>query len=106
MRKPAGGWNMPSSAAGPACGDWYCAIRRCSLSDHPRALRALIGVAMRIGIPVHDGVDLLDVAGPIEMFTWVPESAGIEPVVISQNGGPLTSLSGLTFNAQISFADA
>jgi transcriptional regulator GlxA family with amidase domain len=61
---------------------------------------------MRIGIPVYDGVDLLDVAGPIEMFTWVPESAGFEPVVISQNGGPVTSLNGLTFNAHSSFSDA
>ena len=25
---------------------------------------------MKIGIPVYDGVDMLDVAGPFEMFDW------------------------------------
>ena len=27
---------------------------------------------MIIGIPVYQGVNLLDVAGPYEMFSWIP----------------------------------
>jgi len=34
---------------------------------------------MRVAIPVSDGVDLVDVSGPIEIFTWVRGSAGKEP---------------------------
>jgi putative intracellular protease/amidase len=61
---------------------------------------------MRIGIPVSNGVDLLDVAGPIEMFTWAGRSPLLEPVVISVDGGAVTSLNGLKFDAHLSFADA
>jgi transcriptional regulator GlxA family with amidase domain len=32
-----------------------------------------------IGIPLYDGVDLLDFAGPLEMFGWVNTAAHIEP---------------------------
>jgi len=28
-------------------------------------------MTLKLGIPVYDGVDLLDVAGPYEMFQWV-----------------------------------
>jgi transcriptional regulator GlxA family with amidase domain len=60
----------------------------------------------RIGIPVYEGVDLLDVAGPYEMFRWIPKAKGIEAIVISEDGGPVTTVNGLTFNAHRSFADA
>ena len=28
------------------------------------------GFVMKLGIPVYEGVNLLDVAGPLEMFYW------------------------------------
>lgn len=61
---------------------------------------------MRIAIPVHDGVDLLDVAGPLEMFSWVSEPVALEPFVVSADGKPVTSLNGLTFHAHHSFENA
>lgn len=60
---------------------------------------------MRIAIPVHDGVDLLDVAGPLEMFSWVQGPITLETVVISADGGPVTSLNGLKFHAHRGFDD-
>jgi cyclohexyl-isocyanide hydratase len=59
---------------------------------------------MIIGIPVYQKVDLLDVAGPYEMFNWAGN--GIEAVVISQDGGPVTTVNGFTFQARYSFANA
>lgn len=59
---------------------------------------------MIIGIPVYQGVDLLDVAGPYEMFGWVPEAEGLSAVILSEDGCPVTSLNGVTFEAQGSFA--
>jgi transcriptional regulator GlxA family with amidase domain len=61
---------------------------------------------MRVAIPVANGVDLLDVAGPIEMFSWAGGPIVIEPVVLSVDGNPVTSLNGLRFDAHRSFADA
>ncbi|UVO52952.1 DJ-1/PfpI family protein [Sphingomonas sp. SUN039] len=61
---------------------------------------------MKLGIPVYQGVNLLDVAGPLEMFYWV-ESAHdpLETVVVSEDGGPVTTINNITFNAQASFAE-
>jgi len=59
---------------------------------------------MKLGIPVYEGVDLLDVAGPYEMFHWVPPSKGLETVILSADGRPVTSVNGLRFEAQASFA--
>lgn len=42
---------------------------------------------MKLGIPVYDGVDLLDVAGPYEMFSWVGKE--LEAVIVSADGGPV-----------------
>ena len=44
---------------------------------------------MKLGIPVYDGVDLLDVAGPYEMFSWVGKE--LETVIISADDGPVRS---------------
>jgi putative intracellular protease/amidase len=59
---------------------------------------------MRLGIPVYEGVDLLDVAGPYEMFKWVNLSKGLESVILSEDGGPFTTLNNLRFHAHASFA--
>lgn len=59
---------------------------------------------MQLGIPVYDGVNLLDVAGPLEMFSWVDKKKGLETVLLSIDGRPVTSLNGVRFDAQASFA--
>lgn len=60
---------------------------------------------MIIGIPVFPNVDLLDVAGPYEMFNWTPGGA-VQAVIISEDGGPVTSINGVTFEAHFSFENA
>lgn len=51
----------------------------------------------RVGIVVFDGVTLLDVAGPMEVFTEANRVGGTayEPVTLSVTGGPVTSSTGL-----------
>jgi transcriptional regulator GlxA family with amidase domain len=58
---------------------------------------------MKLGIPVYQGVDLLDVAGPYEMFRWVPPKK-LKTVILSEDGGPVTSGNGMRFEAHSSFA--
>ena len=60
---------------------------------------------MKLGIPVYEGVNLLDVAGPYEMFNWVPPEKGLKTVVVSADGCPVTTLNGLRFDAHASFAE-
>jgi cyclohexyl-isocyanide hydratase len=59
---------------------------------------------VKLGIPVYKGVDLLDVAGPYEMFKWVDQSKGLNTVILSEDGGPVTSGNGVRFEAHSSFA--
>jgi transcriptional regulator GlxA family with amidase domain len=59
---------------------------------------------MKLGIPVYQGVNLLDVAGPLEMFSRAAESNDLQPVLVSSDGGPVTSMNGVRFEAQASFA--
>ena len=60
---------------------------------------------MKLGIPVYEGVNLLDVTGPYEMFNWVPAAKGLETVIVSTDGCPVTTMNGLRFEAQASFAE-
>lgn len=60
---------------------------------------------MIIGIPVYEEVDLLDVAGPYEMFTWVPEPK-FRTLIISADGRPVRTVNGLRFEADHSFDDS
>jgi transcriptional regulator GlxA family with amidase domain len=55
-----------------------------------------------IVIPVYEGVDLLDVTGPFEMFHW----AQIEVRLVAQTAGPVTCNGGLTLQVDTSFAGA
>ena len=60
---------------------------------------------MRLGIPVYEGVNLLDVAGPLEMFYWADqENNNLQTVLVSEDGGGVTSINGVHFKAQASFA--
>jgi cyclohexyl-isocyanide hydratase len=61
---------------------------------------------MKLGVPVYQRVDLLDVMGPVEMFYWAGHDGNpLETVLISEDGKGVTSLSGVTFEVQKSFAD-
>jgi cyclohexyl-isocyanide hydratase len=56
-------------------------------------------MALRICIPVYDRVNLLDVAGPMEMFSW----AGIETVLAAQSAGQLHFMTDLEFTVDRNF---
>jgi transcriptional regulator GlxA family with amidase domain len=59
---------------------------------------------MKLGIPIYQGVNLLDVAGPLEMFHWAAQSNDLQPVLVSSDGGAVTSMNGVRFEPQASFA--
>ena len=62
---------------------------------------------MIIGIPVYDGVDLLDVTGPYEMFNWVTAPGlTIEAVLVAETRREVTSRDGVTFRPHKSFRQA
>lgn len=61
---------------------------------------------MILGVPVYEGVNLLDVAGPWEMFNWVNPSLGLKTLVVSEQGCPVTTMNGIHFNADTSFSRA
>ena len=71
---------------------------------------------MKLGIPIYQGVNLLDVAGPLEMFYWAddelknqgrPESERLTSVLISEDGKTIVeSINGVKFMPQESFAQA
>jgi len=58
---------------------------------------------MKLGIPVYEGVNLLDVAGPYEMFKWV-DASKLETLIVSENACPVTSMNGVRFEPHASFA--
>jgi transcriptional regulator GlxA family with amidase domain len=62
---------------------------------------------MIIGIPVYEGVDLLDVTGPHEILEWMKDSdPSVEVRVIAECAGDVsTRAGGFTFKAPWSFAD-
>jgi transcriptional regulator GlxA family with amidase domain len=59
---------------------------------------------MKLGIPVYEGVNLLDVAGPLEMFYWASRSHALETVLVSSDGAGVTSMNGVRFEPHSSFA--
>jgi cyclohexyl-isocyanide hydratase len=63
-------------------------------------------MTMKLGIPVYEGVDLLDVAGPYEMFHWVDKSKGLETLIVSVDGKPVRTVNGFRFEAHADFAAA
>jgi cyclohexyl-isocyanide hydratase len=58
---------------------------------------------MNLGIPIYAGVNLLDVAGPYEMFNWVDKSKGLKTVILSANGGSVKTMNGIRLEAHGSF---
>ncbi len=71
---------------------------------------------MKLGIPIYQGVNLLDVAGPLEMFYWAddelkdegrPESERLTSALISEDGKTVVeSINGVKFMPHESFAQA
>jgi cyclohexyl-isocyanide hydratase len=59
---------------------------------------------MILGIPVYEGVDLLDVTGPFELFSWVDKSKGLTPILISEDGKPVRSGNGVFLGVHSSFS--
>jgi len=59
---------------------------------------------MKLGIPIYPGVNLLDVAGPLEMFYWAGKSNDLETVLVSSDGNAVTSVNGVSFKPNTSFA--
>jgi transcriptional regulator GlxA family with amidase domain len=58
----------------------------------------------KLGIPIYQDVNLLDVTGPLEMFHWVGEDQ-LKPVLVSEDGKGVTSINKVHFDAHASFAD-
>jgi cyclohexyl-isocyanide hydratase len=60
---------------------------------------------VKLGIPIYEGVNLLDVAGPLEMFYWVGQNHDdLQTILISEDGRAVTSINGVRFEAQASFS--
>jgi cyclohexyl-isocyanide hydratase len=59
---------------------------------------------MKLGIPIYQGVNLLDVAVPLEMFYWAGQDHPLETILVSEHGDGVTSLNGVCFDAQASFS--
>jgi transcriptional regulator GlxA family with amidase domain len=57
---------------------------------------------MDICIPVYDDVDMLDVAGPYEMFTW----GGLTVELVAETPGPIRFRKGFSFNVEKRFGEA
>jgi transcriptional regulator GlxA family with amidase domain len=59
---------------------------------------------MIIGIPVYEGVDLLDVMGPYEMFKWI-DAPGlqIDVLLVAETLRSVTTRDGVTFRPHKSF---
>ena len=57
---------------------------------------------MRIGIPVYDGVDVLDVTGPYELFGW----AGLDIELVAQTPGLIRCRGGLAIQVDLGFTGA
>lgn len=60
-----------------------------------------------IVIPVYNGVNLLDVVGPLEMFFWVDQGKDFRAITVSEDGEAVTSVNGISFLGaeKSSFAD-
>jgi transcriptional regulator GlxA family with amidase domain len=60
-------------------------------------------------IPVYPGVNLLDVAGPMEMFSWARSPSGdrlLDVQVVAETAGLITCGNGFTIYAEATFDDA
>src|SRR5262249_39650429 len=63
-----------------------------------------------VAIAIHEGVQVLDVAGPIDVFTetngFVTPGDGYDVRLVAANRGPCRTSSGIRISADFSFAEA
>jgi len=59
---------------------------------------------MIFGIPVYQGVDLLDVTAPHEVFKWMDPDLDLRLIAASRDE-PIVSRDGFSFNATHCFAE-
>ena len=57
---------------------------------------------MNVCIPVYNDVDMLDVTGPYEMFTW----GGLTVELVAAGPGPIRFRNGFYFFVDTSFSEA
>jgi transcriptional regulator GlxA family with amidase domain len=66
--------------------------------------------ACRVAIVIHDGVQALDVAGPLDVFkeanSYVAENCRYETVLVAQSDKPLPTSNGMRLVADLDFASA
>jgi hypothetical protein len=60
---------------------------------------------VKLGIPIYEGVNLFDVAGPCEMFKWVDKTKGLVVVLLSEDDDGVTTMNGVPVDAHASFAN-
>ena len=61
-----------------------------------------------IVIPIYEGVDLMDVAAPVEMFSWMAEiwtARAAKTVLVAEHAHPIRTRDGVTLTPQAVFAD-
>ena len=64
-------------------------------------------MTLTIGIPVYDGVDLLDVTGPYEMLNWMNQAGyPVTVLLLAEAAGEVTTRDGFTFKAGTGFDEA
>jgi cyclohexyl-isocyanide hydratase len=72
------------------------------MKNPSKAERKTVEPAIVVGIPVYDDVDMLDVVGPYEMFSW----AGLNVHLVAQTPGRIRCRGGLAIEAPIAFKNA
>ncbi|KAK5164520.1 uncharacterized protein LTR77_009726 [Saxophila tyrrhenica] len=71
----------------------------------------VVNEPVKVLIALHEGMDAMDVVGPLEVFSWAmhqpkkPETKAFR-VIFAAEGEEVTSAQGATFNAHMSFAEA
>ena len=64
-------------------------------------------MTLTIGIPVYDGVDLLDVTGPYEMLNWMNQAGyPVTVLLLAEAAGEVTTRDGFTFKIGTGFDEA
>ncbi len=67
-------------------------------------------VGTSVALLIHDGVQALDVAGPLDVFAeangFLPDGRGYELVLLAAERGPVRASNGMPLTAHLSFAEA
>jgi transcriptional regulator GlxA family with amidase domain len=70
-------------------------------------IRSTSTMTIIIGMPVYQGVDLLDVTGPFEILNWMNQAGRPAEIhLIAERAGDITTRDGFTFKAPMGFGAA